>query len=426
MRTTGALGAVLAAALLIAGCGSHAVATKTAAETTTGAATKAPAATRTGPGTTAVGRASGCPHTPPRTAGRLTAASRPKPQTSAVTLPLVRPGAVAATVCQYAVGVAAAKATDMARRLILTGQAAAGLAAVLDGSVPAGPAALSCTSQQSASFVQEVIFRYRSGPAAVVTVAETPCPASTAVAGDRAEVVPSQAHADLFGYTSVVTGGAGPPAPGLIGLTAAQAIAAARHSHVSVVVDGAVIDQAAGSGTVVFQSPQAGARTRIAGQQLDVLIAAHSAPACRPAQLALSYLGGGAGAGNDFGTVLIRDTSARRCTLVGPVLATGLSRSGRAVTRTVRMNVRGTAVLSPVAGPVRWLAAGTMAGTRPGELTGLVTLAAEYRDGPANVDNGDCEPLWVIPATWRIALPDGTRTVANAGSSRCSASRVAW
>jgi hypothetical protein len=45
-----------------------------------------------------------------------------------------------------------------------------------------------------------------------------------------------------------------------------------------------------------------------------------------------------------------------------------------------------------------------------------VTLAAEYRDGPASVDNGDCEPLWVIPATWRIALPDGTLMVANAGS----------
>ena len=191
---------------------------------------------------------------------------------------------------------------------------------------------------------------------------------------------------------------------------------AGRRAHFSVVVDGAATDQGAGSGTVVFQSPPAGARTPMAGQQVDVMIAARPAPACRTAQLALSYLGGGAGAGNDFGTVVIRDVSSRPCTLTGPVLATGISQSGRAVTRTLRMNVRGTAVLSPDAGPVRWRAPGRLTGTRPGELAGLVTLAAEYRDGPADVDNGDCSPLWVIPATWRIGLPDGTLTVANAAS----------
>ena len=42
-------------------------------------------------------------------------------------------------------------------------------------------------------------------------------------------------------------------------------------------------------------------------------------------------------------------------------------------------------------------------------------LAAEYRDGPASVDHGYCQPLWVILAAWRVGLADGTlSTVANA------------
>jgi len=43
-------------------------------------------------------------------------------------------------------------------------------------------------------------------------------------------------------------------------------------------------------------------------------------------------------------------------------------------------------------------------------------LAADYRDGPASVDRGYCQPLWVIPAAWRLVLPGGaTFTVPNAG-----------
>jgi hypothetical protein len=31
-------------------------------------------------------------------------------------------------------------------------------------------------------------------------------------------------------------------------------------------------------------------------------------------------------------------------------------------------------------------------------------LAAEYRDGPPSVDGGYCQPLWVMPAAWRVVL----------------------
>jgi hypothetical protein len=38
---------------------------------------------------------------------------------------------------------------------------------------------------------------------------------------------------------------------------------------------------------------------------------------------------------------------------------------------------------------------------------GVIGLQAQYRDGPATVDNGLCVPLWVIPAIWRVTPPDG-------------------
>ncbi|HUZ51628.1 MAG TPA: hypothetical protein VMU94_03770 [Streptosporangiaceae bacterium] len=45
----------------------------------------------------------------------------------------------------------------------------------------------------------------------------------------------------------------------------------------------------------------------------------------------------------------------------------------------------------------------------------MLGLSAEYRDGPANVDRGLCAPLWVVPATWRVAFPGGgALTAANA------------
>ena len=34
-----------------------------------------------------------------------------------------------------------------------------------------------------------------------------------------------------------------------------------------------------------------------------------------------------------------------------------------------------------------------------------------YRDGPASIDRGYCQPLWVTPAAWRIVLPGGTTVV---------------
>jgi hypothetical protein len=165
----------------------------------------------------------------------------------------------------------------------------------------------------------------------------------------------------------------------------------------------------------------AGVRDSGPGRDLGVTVAVPPAPACTATQLALTYLGGDPGAGNDFGLISVRDTSGQPCTLTGPLVVTGLNARGSAVTSTIRPEVTGTAVLSPHEGELARGAGGRLAGERPGEFIGEVPLYAEYRDGPSVVDNGYCEPLWVVPVTWRVVLPDGkSLTVTNADRSNPS------
>jgi hypothetical protein len=129
-------------------------------------------------------------------------------------------------------------------------------------------------------------------------------------------------------------------------------------------------------------------------------------PACAPAQLTLTYRGGGAGAGNDMGTIVFRDTSGRACRFTGTVAATGLSAAGAPDTATIKAAVAGPGLLSPHAAPVP-----DGAPAPAGELLYGWLLMAEYRDGPASVDNGLCQPDWVIPASWRVTLPGGATVV---------------
>lgn len=385
MRNNRALGAALAALVLATACGSHAV--------------DGPSRIRTA---AACGAAAPPLGLPPR-AGPATE--------------LVPRGPVSASVCQYDTNVPANKLRDMPRRIVLSGTAAAGLAAVIDSAEPVTPAAKPCDRPVHVlPFSQEIVFSYPTGAARTVTVAFTDCDLAMIAASGRAGQLPFQVDADLFAYTSITTERDGSaPAPDLIGLSGTAIVARARRSHFTVNFGGAVIDEAVPSGTVVFQSLPAGARDSGPGGDVDVILATGRAPDCTASQLALTYLGGGAGAGSDFGTVLVRDTSARPCTLTGPLLVTGLGADGRADTTTIRGSVSGVSVLTPHAGPIRWRPPGTLAGTRPGELTDELDLISAYRDGPANVDNGLCTPLWVVPATWRVTFPGGhALTVANA------------
>jgi hypothetical protein len=336
---------------------------------------------------------------------------------------LVKPAPIFASICQYRSRRLASKSGSAPeRRIILVGPAAAGLAAVIDSAGRLTAHAQRCDRAAGRlPFAQLVIFGYAAGFRAPAVVTQTDCSLAVVTSTGQSGVLAGQVQADLFGYTSVTAHGSGPATPDVIGLTPEQVAAAARKARFVLSFDGEATDPHVAPWSAIFQALPAGAPDSGPGRDLGVTVAVPPAPTCTAAQLALTYFGGEPGAGNDFGMIGIRDISGQPCTLTGPLGVTGLNARGRAVTGTIRPDVAGTAVLSPHESQIIRGRGGRLAGVRPGEFLGEVPLSAEYRDGPSSVDNGYCERLWVVPATWRVVLPDGKAlTVANADRSNPS------
>lgn len=320
-------------------------------------------------------------------------------------------------ICQYAIG---AKNRGMVRRILLRGLAAAGLAAVLDAAGPVSATARRCDKPRNRlPFAQVLVFGYRHDPARSAAVSYTTCSLAVITAGRHSAELAGVVSDDLFGYTGIARRHGRHPVPDLIGRGAVMAVTAARQHRYGVTFDGLAFDRAVPVGTVLFQVPPQGAGPGSPPvRQVGVVIAVRPAPRCGARQLALGYLGGEPGAGNDFGTVLIRDISRRACRLPGPVRLTGLDKAGRPDTGAVRLAMPPVAILSPRARPVGRSPGDRLTGVRPGEAIGQLTLIAEYRDDPTGADKGICEPHWIVPASWRLTLPSGrSLTVANADRS---------
>jgi hypothetical protein len=331
---------------------------------------------------------------------------------------LIPVGAVVVSVCQYARRQTSKAGFTPAGRIVLRGIPAAGLAAIIDGGLPVTARARRCDRRRGRlPFSQALVFGYGGGRRVTAAISYTDCSLAIAAAGTRAAMLADQLQSDLFYLTSVTRHPRGPRTPDLAGLAVRAAAAVAARGRWSLYVDGAVIDRAARPGTVIFQTPPAGVQDAGPGKDITVVMAVRPAPVCRAGQLALSYLRGGAGAGNDFGSVVVRDHSPRPCALTGPLHLVGTGTAGRPVTQPVTFAVAGVAVLSPATGPVsqRITLGGSPQSAARGAFVASLLLEAEYRDGPASVDRGYCAPLWVIPAAWRVTLPDGqVLTVANA------------
>lgn len=332
---------------------------------------------------------------------------------------LIPPGPVVVSICRYARPLPRPKARlTPARRIVLRGTSAAGLAAIINGGTALTARARQCDRPRGRlPFSQALVFGYRSGHRVTAAISYTGCSLAIVAAASGAAVLADPVQADLFFLTSLTRHPNGPRTPDLVGLGIRAAAAAAARGRWSLYVDGAGIDRAVQPGTVIFQTLPAGVPDAGPGKDINVVLAVRPAPACTAAQLALSYLGGGAGAGNDFGSVVVRDDWPRPCTLTGPLHLAGTGKAGRLVTQAVTFPVAGVAVLSLATGPVsqRITVAGSPQSAAHGAFVAGLVLGAEYRDGPASVDHGYCAPLWVIPAAWRVTLPDGhALTVANA------------
>jgi hypothetical protein len=264
------------------------------------------------------------------------------------------------------------------------------LARLIDQAVPADEA----TAKRCAPDTSHVLTRFGYPSGTVDVIVSIACPAGhIAYVHDRGYLLPAVLASYLEGTTDPAGRGL---APNLMGQTLAHAVDAARRAGDHIELGGGFVDNFQ-AGTVLLQYPTL-------GHQVEVIAAVHHSPPCRAGQLAIQYLPGGAGTGNDFGTILLRNTSAAWCELNGPAAVTGLT-GGRLVTNTRKLPVVGDLELSPHA-----------AAAEPGhalpadQLTASLSLSAEYRD---DRDGSLCNAHWVIPKTWRMVLDAVTLTVAN-------------
>ena len=124
-----------------------------------------------------------------------------------------------------------------------------------------------------------------------------------------------------------------------------------------------------------------------------------------------------AGTGNNFGTILLRNDSGSWCELDGEVSITGLSASGRPVTRTINEPVSRNLELSPHAAP-----AVPHQQLPVDQLAASVPLMAEYRD---DHDGSNCAPHWVVPKDLapRPPVRDAHRAERSSHSQRPAARR---
>jgi hypothetical protein len=257
-------------------------------------------------------------------------------------------------------------------------------------------------------FMQVIDFGYRHGRTVRAVVTFTSCQLAVVAAVGRFGLLTNPVQDGLFGYTLVTAHDRGPRVPDVIGLPAQRAASVARRQQFTLTVDAEAVDPAAPAGTIIFQVPPPGVPDPgPSPYSLGTIVAVHSVPDCLASQLRLSYRSGGLGTGSDFGVILFRDVTASSCRLAGRLQITGVTATGRPATNTVTAAIAAPGVLAPYTPPVPDLAP-----VPPGVLAWF--LQAAYRDD-ATSPNGLCTAHYVIPARWRVRLPDGSVvTVPNA------------
>jgi hypothetical protein len=282
--------------------------------------------------------------------------------------------------------------------VVLGAGPATALIAALSNAPSASPAVATCNDLPTVLMQ----FSFAEGPPVDVPVVTYGCEQNLAFVADATRVIDTDLSdtivADAGSY--LLTGA---PTPDLYGQSVSQAEATATRWGNGVDFGGQLVDPDASAGTVVLQDPPAGAGPSGPGSTIDVILAAPVAPSCRTAQLAIDYYGGGLAGGGDFGSIRLRNITAKPCALTGSVRLVGTNEAGQPVTQTLTYPTQQPLVLTANAPRVP-------VGQAPplGETTALLILGATYTNAA-----GACVGDEVTPAVWRVSLPDGTLTVPN-------------
>ena len=194
-----------------------------------------------------------------------------------------------------------------------------------------------------------------------------------------------------------------PPAtPELFGYTVAKATEKAHRSGFVAEFGGEAVDGAYPPGVVLLQFPPAG--TGDIGNEVDLVLSVPPSSPCVAADLALVYGGQQGATGNLVGNISMWDISHQYCLVVGPLGLVGTDASGRAVTRALVYHVSPGMVLSPGAHP-----------RGPGSVLPIDELVAGLAFATPTAANCLSAGTGTRPARWRLSLPGGDVTVANAG-----------
>ncbi|MHB8512111.1 MAG: hypothetical protein ACYDCC_07995 [Actinomycetota bacterium] len=247
-------------------------------------------------------------------------------------------------------------------------------------------------------------FSYKDDGVTDAEMIDYGCPHAIVFIGGQARPI-NKDLAELLSFdnSSAWTKRPATDAPDLFGLKASDANAVARKHGFYLESSGELIDQELPDDSVLLQGPAAGYGG--IGNQIDILIAVHEAPTCSFDQLAFDWYEGGYGAGNDFGTIDIRDVSSQTCTLRGPITVTGLDAKGTPDTSTLKYDVQPDLVLS-----ANQSRRGQQ--TPAGEMIAALRIGAEYRDDPLN-QGLSCTKHQVDPVTWLLQSAFGSRKVPN-------------
>ena len=135
-----------------------------------------------------------------------------------------------------------------------------------------------------------------------------------------------------------------------------------------------------------------------------------AAPDCVASQLAATFWEGLVGAGNMFGTILLRNTSASACSMEGAQTFYGVDAQGRRDTPGMSQPY----TLARVVLPSRTPAPSETAGPTPGAYLEISIIGGYRDDGTDGGINGLCTAAnEVVPATFVVTLGSVTLRVAN-------------
>jgi len=335
--------------------------------------------------------------------------------------PSIRSHPAVAMICEYEYWPYQHRLARLTGKVTLGGQAADGLAAVVDSATTVHPEPIGCGADLPRhSHAVVMLFGYPGSHVISATAHQPSCnDQGNILTGSRSFRLPWPVLDALLAAATNSAGNNGPRAPHLTGLSLAAATAAAGRLGLAIRLSGVIMDPRAPLGSVLYQGVPADAPTRLLdGPGVRVIVAIRPAPACTPGQLRLIYRGNGYLRGTDWGAIVISDVGRAPCRLPGSARITGLDEAARPVTATYTGSVGGISsysrpttaplILSPRMGPIPdGVASPYGFPAPPGGLVGAIRLEGGY--GPTLASARSCG---VIRA-WRIVIGGLSRTVPN-------------